>query len=214
MNSRHTIFETFRQEQMNYIAAGNPVRDADLINRSTGVPPPTVTKILNAIPGSWTRQLLSSMANRARRTIYLLTYSALLIRRPEGHSYYEVTRIRSAKADPDRAVVYMVTSTGAEVSIGPMERPQMFAAAINRAIVGDPASPTCNQCRHYQRTPDPQRGNAGHCQFQDIVLGNYDRCSNIMMTATNQGTPRNTKVNHASQQATEGGGTRVPHRLP
>ena len=190
MNGRHQKFETFRREQMNYITTGNPIRATDLINRSDGIPPPLISKMLNMLPTRWSGKLLANIAERARKTTYLLTYSTLLINRPSSTSYYETERIRHATGDSHRSIVQMLLSSEAEVELGPMERPELFANAINRAVIGDPSSPTCNQCRHYRRSHDQQRGNAGHCQYQDLILGNYDHCTSISTITPDQKSSR------------------------
>ena len=182
MKSRRAISSTFQAEQMQQIASGNPIRTRDIINKSVGTPPPKLTALLSRLPGKLPSQLLNLLTSKSRRDTYLLTQSAIIMHRHNDQSqYYEVYNLHHARGDNANGMVHMLTASGAESQIGPMERPALFADAINRTIVGDPNSPTCSQCQHYQRHPDPDRGNAGSCQYQPLVLGNHDRCRQITL---------------------------------
>ena len=165
---------------MQNITSGYPIRYHDIVNQSTGVPPPRLTAMLSKIPGSWTAKLLNMLKSKSRQTKYTLTQSALIIQHPNcSGEYYEVNNLRRADGDNSTGMMIMLTKSGAEPQIGPMERPVLFANTTNQIIVGDPTGPTCNQCQHYQRHPDPDRGNAGSCQYQPLVLGNHDSCRHL-----------------------------------
>ena len=182
MKSRRATSSAFQAEQMQQIASGNPIRTQDIINQSPGTPPPRLTALLSRLPGRLPGQLLNLLTSKSRRNSYLLTQSALIMQRHNGQSrYYEVYNLRRAEGNKANGMVSMLTKSGAELQIGPMERPALFADAINRTIVGAPNRPTCGQCQHYQRHPDQNRGNAGSCQYQQLVLGNHDRCRQISL---------------------------------
>ena len=182
MRNRRALYEAYREEQRKHLASGSPARAGDLRNVSEGIPPPKVSALLAAIPGSLAARILNQLRKNARRTSYTLTHAALLIGPRERPAlYYAIEQLYLAKADESAGTVQLLTKSAAEPVIGPMERPAMFANSINRAINGAADAPTCRRCIHYRRHDDPLRGNAGSCRYQPIVLGNYDSCQHLTL---------------------------------
>lgn len=183
MKNRRALYEAYREEQRKYLTTGNPARAGDLLNVSAGIPPSKASALLAAIPGRLPSRILSFLRSKARQTSYVLTHSTLLVG-PSEHptTYYAIESLNLARADESTGMVQILTKSGTESALGPMERPAMFANSINRAINGTAAgAPTCNRCIHYRRHQDPLRGNAGSCLYQPIVLGNYDSCQRLTM---------------------------------